>query len=230
MPSHDKPQASSETKASQLNEEIYGENVDFWARAWGGVKTPYTQMPKLSYLPDIPDNLEGYGCKQILDLGCGSGWLSVYLARRGFAVTGVDIAPQAIELAKMWASEEKLAIDFSVKDILQMDFAEGSFDACVANAIFEHLTLELAETCLKRVHKFLKPGGIFVGCFDKVGGGPGEYFELDDGTHIYTDKGRKGMLLRCFDDDELKTLFTGWTIESFETAENGTRIIWARRP
>ena len=229
MSSNDESKTAAGVKPAHLSDQVYEENVEFWARAWGGVKTPYTQMPKLPYLPDIPANLQGYGCEQILDLGCGSGWLSVYLAREGLAVTGVDIAPQAIELGKMWAEQEKLPIKFLVADIIDLDFPEAIFDAVVANAIFEHLTFELAERCLTKIHKFLKPGGVFVGCFDKVGGGPGEYYELEDGTHVYTDKGRKGMLLRFFDDEELKDMFDLWSIESFQTEENGTRIVWARK-
>jgi hypothetical protein len=61
----------------------------------------------------------------------------------------------------------------------------------------------------------LKDGGVFIGCFDKVGGGPGEYYTLDDGTHVYTDKARKGMMLRRYELDELQNLF-----KAFKTMEN----------
>jgi len=229
MSSDDQSETAPGSKKAQMGDKVYAKNVEFWVRAWASIKTPYTQMPKLSYLPDIPQNLEGYGLRKILDLGCGSGWLSVYLARLGFSVTGVDIASQAIELAKTWAKQENLSIEFSVADIVDMDFPEGTFDAVVANAIFEHLTFDLAKECLSKIERFLIPGGVFVGCFDRVGGGPGEYYELADGTHVYTDKGRLGMLLRFFDDNELKSMFADWTIDSFETEENGTRVIWARK-
>ena len=51
------------------------------------------------YLSQIPDKLRTHGAKRILDLGCGSGWLSIYLARNGFNVTGIDIAEHAVKLA-----------------------------------------------------------------------------------------------------------------------------------
>jgi SAM-dependent methyltransferase len=215
--------------SKKLDHDIYESNIKFWDRAWGGVKTPYTQMPDLSYIQDIPETLSGAKASTVLDLGCGSGWLSIYLARAGYQVTGIDLAKHAIELAQQWAAQESLGnAQFQVADIAEMSFAENTFDAVVANSIFEHLTYELADRTLSQLRYVLKPGGLFFGCFDKVGGGPGEYYELEDGTHVYTDKGRSGMLLRCFDDLELKNLFNkGWNIRSFHTIESGSRIVWA---
>ena len=211
-----------------MDPNIYRENVDFWDRAWKPVKTPYTQMPDLPYIQVVPERLKSAGAERVLDLGCGSGWLSIFLGREGFAVTGVDIADQAIALAKAWAEQESLdQVTFEVSDISTIGYPPESFDAVVANSIFEHLTPELAASTLKDLRGVLKPGGLFFGCFDKVGTGPGEYYKLDDGTQVYTDKGRKGMLLRYFSDDELRVLFEGWVIDSFDTIDSGSRIIWA---
>ncbi len=213
----------------ELTTDIYSENIAFWDKAWNPVKTAYTQMPDLPYLESIPRNLKEHGCQSVLDLGCGSGWLSIYLARLGFSVTGIDIAEQAINLAGAWAEQENLKITFEAGDITSMNYAAGTFDAVVANSIFEHLTLNLAQTTVAELFSLLRPGGIFFGCFDQVGTGPGEYFELTDKTHVYTDKGRKGMLLRCFNDAELKQLFSGWQIISLETIESGSRLLWAKK-
>lgn len=210
-----------------LASETYKNNLDFWQRAWNGVKTPYTQMPDLPYLPSIPAWLNERKVETVLDLGCGSGWLSIFLARQGFRVTGIDVADHAIDLARQWADQEDLDIEFDVGDIAEMDFPMGSFHAVVANSIFEHFTFQLAQLTINRLKSILLPGGGFIGCFDKVGTGPGEYFELDDGSHIYTDKGRKGMLLRYFPDSELEKLFADWTITKFEEFGSGSRFICA---
>lgn len=215
--------------SKKLDREVYGQNIEFWDRAWNGVKTPYTQMPDLPYINSIPATLQAAGARKILDLGCGSGWLTIFLSRAGFQVVGVDLAAHAIELGRQWASQENLSPIFEVADITQLDYPDASFDGVVANSIFEHLTYELAEKTLQRLQSMVRPGGLFFGCFDKVGGGPGEYYKLDDGTHVYTDKGRRGMLLRFFNDDELKELMAGWDIQSMETIDSGSRIVWARR-
>jgi SAM-dependent methyltransferase len=224
---HENAANQAEKVGDILASPVYQENVDFWQRAWGGVKSPYTQMPDLPYLESIPAWLTERRVRSVLDLGCGSGWLSIFLARRGFNVTGVDIAEHAVQLARMWAEEEDLEVEFDVGDIADMDYAMGSFDAVVANSIFEHLTWDLAEHTVRRLKTVLLPKGSFIGVFDKVGTGPGEYYELKDGSHIYTDKGRKGMLLRNFADDELRGLFAGWTISKFEEFGTGSRFICA---
>lgn len=206
---------------------VYRQNLEFWERAWNMVKTPYTQLPDLPYIAWIPARLEERGARRILDLGCGSGWLSIYLARNHFHVTGVDISENAVRLGRQWAAKENLDITFDQSDIAELPYPSGAFDAVVANSIFEHFTISLARVTLDKVKNMLVPGGVFIGCFDKVGGGPGEYFELDDGTHVYTDKARQGMLLRYFSDDELKELFSGWTILELTTLESGSRFVVA---
>src|SRR5262245_19051495 len=55
----------------------------------------------LALLPDPP--------ARVLDLGCGTGWTSAFLARRGYDVLGVDIAPEMIRLARRLRRRERLA-------------------------------------------------------------------------------------------------------------------------
>ncbi len=212
-----------------LSPELYQENLDFWARAWDMVKTPYTQMPDLAYIPKIPQAIAAKKHLPVLDLGCGSGWLSVYLGRGGFKVLGVDVAEHAVELARQWALSENLDIEFLESDISALDLEAGRFGSVVANSIFEHLSMGLAEKTVDSLEKILAPGGLLVACFDFVGTGPGEYFKLEDGTHVYTDKGRKGMMLRCFDDREVRDLFAGWNILEFERVTDLTRFFVAEK-
>lgn len=194
------------------------------------VKVPYTQLPDLDYIPRIPVELESKKTTRILDLGCGSGWLSVFLARNGFQMLGVDVAEHAIELAKTWAEDEGLKIDFRVQDISELDFPENYFGAVVANSIFEHLTLDLARQTVDKLCPMIEPGGLVIGCFDKVGTGPGEYFKLEDGTQVYTDKGRKDMILRCFSDQEIRDLFSkSFEVITLEPVSDITRILIARK-
>lgn len=219
--------AAKERLEALLSSDVYRENLDFWERAWSQVQKAYTQLPDLPYLTDIPETLTKRSVRSVLDLGCGTGWLSVYLAKQGFNLTGLDISVQAIKLAREWASKEDLDIHFDVGDIADMPYPDAAFDAVVANSIFEHFPLDVAEITMKRLKRILVPGGTFIGCFDKVGGGPGEYFELADKTHVYTDKHRKGMMLRYYKDAELQQIMSGWRIETMRELESGTRFVVA---
>lgn len=60
-----------------------------------------------------------------LDLGCGTGTNSVWLAQQGFAVTGIDVAPLAIERANERARAAGVRGDFVVGDVLQLPPLEG---------------------------------------------------------------------------------------------------------
>lgn len=215
-------------KASQLRSSPeYRENIEFWHQAWNMCTKPYTKMPDLEYLPWIPEKLHAASASRVLDLGCGSGWLSVFLAREGFKVTGIDVADHALELGKQWAEMEDLKIQFDVGDLGDLPYPDNSFDAVVANSIIEHLPLSLALVAMAKLRTVIVSGGTFIGCFDKVGTGPGEYYKLEDGTQVYTDKGRKGMMLRYFPDDELKELLNGWKIDELKTLDSGSRFVVA---
>src|SRR5690349_19347101 len=53
-----------------------------------------------------------------LDLGCGAGIFSVYMAKSGYQVTGVDFIPEALEMAKKYARENGVSVRFLQQDIL----------------------------------------------------------------------------------------------------------------
>jgi SAM-dependent methyltransferase len=62
-----------------------------------------------------------------LDLGCGAGIHSAYLAQKGFEVTGIDLIPKAIELARSHAQSKGVEIDFVAADLLEWS-ADRPFD------------------------------------------------------------------------------------------------------
>ena len=67
-------------------------------------KTPFNEIPwnfesPPDALVDLIDSAKVKPCKTI-DLGCGTGNYAIYLASQGFDVTGIDISPSAIKIAK----------------------------------------------------------------------------------------------------------------------------------
>jgi cyclopropane fatty-acyl-phospholipid synthase-like methyltransferase len=67
----------------------------------------------------------------IIDLGCGTGTHSIYLAQQGFTVTGIDVSKTAIQRAKEKASRAGLKPEFIVHDVTNLDFLRGPFDIAV---------------------------------------------------------------------------------------------------
>ena len=75
--------------------------------------------------------------KRVLDLGCGAGYGAAELARVADRVTGVDVAPDAVEYARAQYTAENLA--FEEGSATHLTYADGSFDLVVAFEMIEHL-------------------------------------------------------------------------------------------
>lgn len=106
----------------------------------------------MSLLPPPPARL--------LDAGCGTGWTSVFYARRGYDVVGADIAPDMISHANHLRDEEGLDnLRFVVADYEEMDF-DGAFDAAVFYDSLHHAVDE--DLAVSRVCRALRPGGVCV--------------------------------------------------------------------
>jgi SAM-dependent methyltransferase len=97
---------------------------------------------------------------EILDLACGKGRHSVYLAAKGFKVTGVDLSPQSIAFARQFEHEN---LAFFEQDMRQLFRAEGFdyiFNLFTSFGFFEDDNEHLAT--FENVAKGLKKQGFFV--------------------------------------------------------------------
>lgn len=97
---------------------------------------------------------------QVLDLGCGPGWTSIFLARRGYDVFGIDIAEDMIDIAQQNAAKEDLPnLAFRVADFEEAA-DEGRFDAVLFFDALHHAEDE--GKALSVAYRALKPGGICI--------------------------------------------------------------------
>jgi ubiquinone/menaquinone biosynthesis C-methylase UbiE len=114
------------------------------------------------YLPEIDLFREIQG-KTILDIGAGSGGKTTFYALNGARrVTGIDMEEGFITQARGFASSKNARdIDFIVANAEEMPFQDASFDMCVMNDVFEHLSKP--EVVLQEVNRVLKPHGkVFI--------------------------------------------------------------------
>jgi ubiquinone/menaquinone biosynthesis C-methylase UbiE len=95
---------------------------------------------------------------KVLDLGCGSGDLSLQLLARGANVTGVDISPGMIGVARRRADLHfpEARAEFIAAPVEDMGLAPGSFDAVVGRFILHHLDLDAGAA---EIANLLAPGG-----------------------------------------------------------------------
>jgi ubiquinone/menaquinone biosynthesis C-methylase UbiE len=95
-----------------------------------------------------------------LDIGCGTGFLSLELAGRGHRVTGVDFAPLMVGQAQRKAAECQASIRFEEADAEQMPFAAASFDIAVSRHLL--WTLPHPDQAMSEWVRVLRPGGRLI--------------------------------------------------------------------
>ncbi len=93
---------------------------------------------------------------RVLDVGCGAGTNSIFLARRGFRVSGVDLAPAAIAVAKKRATRAGLTVDFQVADALRLPFPTASFGGAVDVGCFHTFDLHLRPAFSREMARILR--------------------------------------------------------------------------
>ena len=117
--------------------------------------------PRLAYFDTIVGSWRG---KTVLDLGCGGGFMSEALARRGATVIGVDPSEEAIRVAQAHAESERFKIEYEVGYGESIPVADHSVDCIVCVDVLEHVA-DL-DRVLDEVQRVLKPDGVFL--FDTI--------------------------------------------------------------
>ena len=106
-------------------------------------------------------------CKErpelVLDLGCGTGKMTLELARRGYDMTGIDYSPEMLDIARNEGEKAGQNILWLCQDMREFELY-GTVDAavCCLDCI-NHLESEKdLEKCFSLVHNYLIPDGIFI--------------------------------------------------------------------
>lgn len=95
-----------------------------------------------------------------LDVGCGTGFLSLELAARGHGVVGIDLAPAMLQAARDKAAPRGLAVRFEAADAEQLPYPAQSFDLVISRHVL--WTLPHPEAAIADWLRVLRPGGRLV--------------------------------------------------------------------
>src|SRR5438552_2763549 len=111
---------------------------------------------KLHHLLRLVD-FNGYPGRQVLEIGCGAGVDLARFAKGGAVVTGVDLAPSAIELARANFQQQNVRAELQVTNGEQLPFPAGSFDLVFAHGVVQYTAdpQRLVDEC----RRVLRPGG-----------------------------------------------------------------------
>ena len=125
-----------------------------------------------------------------LEYGCGTGPGACFLAARGFQAEGIDISPIAIDLAKQFAAERRLDINYTVADICDLPLT-GHYDLIVDSFCLQCIVTDAdREKVLAAVRSGLEPQGYYLigtAIFTETRDYGDEVFDAETGT-VYTKK------------------------------------------
>lgn len=190
---------------------------DYWEQRYQSKDMPWEKgapSPGLvDFLAAHPDLARGTVCVP----GCGTGHDAREFAKHGFAVTGFDLAPSAIELARRETAAAGLKADFQLADFLR-DAAPQKFDCIFEHTLFCAIQPNERDEYVRAVLRWLKPGGVYLAV---------NYLECDpDGPPFPTT--RVELLERFSPHFELRA---DWVPRSYPNREGRERMFWwTRRP
>ena len=162
--------------------------------AYGALAESYDRLTNdvdyarvVAFYMEILDR-EGLHPKTAVDLACGTGSVSVLLAKHGLSVTGVDLSEDMLSVASAKTAEMDNAPLFVCQDLAQLQLPRGVDLAVCALDSLDYITdPEDCKRAIHRVYKALNPGGCFI--FDvntpeKLRAMDGQVF-LDEDDNVY---------------------------------------------
>jgi 2-polyprenyl-3-methyl-5-hydroxy-6-metoxy-1,4-benzoquinol methylase len=161
------PADEAERRMGVINTTVRAMPVEFTAvhfnKIYSSPNPPFRQEPS-QFLMRIADGLKP---GQALDVAMGQGRNSVYLASKGWKVTGYDLSDQGMRIAQEAAKKAGLSIDTVKATHDEFDLGKERWDLIVQTFAFTNLG---DEAYRKRLFDALKPGGVFL--IEGFGGKP----------------------------------------------------------
>lgn len=123
-----------------------------------------------------------------VDLCCGAGTNTVYMAQEGFDVTALDISDKAIEYAKEKAADRGVDINFLAANFSWLPLQREIIDFVYDFGCFHHVEEERRETFIQDVHRILRVGGVYLMvCFSQKNGPAWNHFREEQIRELFGD-------------------------------------------
>lgn len=162
--------------------------------------------------------------KRVLDLGCGTGRHTMYLAMKGFEVYGFDISKTGVRQARDRLGRGGLEADVRVADMVEpFPYRTGFFDAIVSINVIHHNKLADIRRTIKQMARVLRPKGLaFIAIPSHLPISikkfniktPTLYRHIEINTFLPLDGDEKGLAHHIFNEEEIRKEFKMFRILS----------------
>jgi len=139
-------------------EDEFNLEAKFYDKIWG----KYDYDADVKFLDVL---FKEHDCRSIIDVGCGTGNHAIRLSRLGYEVTGADISPTMLKIAKEQDKEAKIRfIQADMKELERVIPKSQKFDAaiCLGQTFYHLITNKDVQTFLNGLHKILKRNQLFI--------------------------------------------------------------------
>jgi 2-polyprenyl-3-methyl-5-hydroxy-6-metoxy-1,4-benzoquinol methylase len=127
-----------------------------WDRRYAEVESLWARKPNRFLVAEVADLPPG----RALDLACGEGQNTIWLASLGWEATGVDYSEVAIAKARGRAESDGVAVDFACADLVAYEPTEAAFDLVLV--LYLHIGADELTVVLGRAAAAVAPGGTFL--------------------------------------------------------------------
>ncbi len=206
----------------------------YWESRWSQTSAESLQKALEPYhqgKDEILDVLKTHGVRHICDAGCGFGAYSLLLASNGFEVEGFDLSESAVAVTKELLGNYKIDTSgYRAASILQTGYEDKQFDAAIAYSVLDHMTVDKAKKGLKELSRIVRKDGLLVLAFDSLEEDDLElaHTVMPDGSLLYTQGKRAGMIFHPFKEQELSELLDNKEILYRRTNTKGERVLVVR--
>jgi 2-polyprenyl-3-methyl-5-hydroxy-6-metoxy-1,4-benzoquinol methylase len=181
----------------------------FKARGWG----KYPSEDVIRFIAPRFKNTADRSKIRVLDLGCGGGAHTWFLAREGFDTFGIDGSASGIRQAEALLSREGLTATLAVGDFTHLDYPEAFFDVIIDSSAVQHNKFCDIRRIHEQIRQLLKPGGYFCGILintETAGWEQAETLEENTLTNFQGGPIQQELLVHFFTEPEVRELMRGY--------------------
>lgn len=155
-----------------LDDLLEKREAEWWSKFYSNKDKPipfFTSNPDENLVSYIKSNIFKPG--KVLDIGCGNGRNSLYLAKQLYEVDGIDFSKTSIEWACEKALESSLNVNFINISIFDFETPDNIYDYIYDAGCLHHVKPHRRNQYLRKISRLLKDDGYFaLTCFNLKGG------------------------------------------------------------